>query len=126
MIDVEFYKKLLYAFPNSFINNRFEFIAHVKSNTYFGLEDCKYEIEVESKVLEWCSRACCKTEIYKNEKRNDEFHDFMLKGVNDFLGTKFDKKDMELIYSKLGNSVRHNKTLDFIASGYDMDVLMSE
>ena len=31
------------CFPNSVINHNAEFIAHIKSNTYFGLKDCENE-----------------------------------------------------------------------------------
>ena len=47
----------------------------------------------------------------------------MLSGINQFLGTDFTEKDMEQIYTYLGNRCNHAKTLKFITSGYDMSVL---
>jgi hypothetical protein len=111
------------CFPNSVINHNAEFIAHIRSNTYFGLKDCENETDVKCKVLEWLSRSAYKTEPYNTKRSNDEFHRFMLGGVNQFLETDFTEKDMERIYTYLGNRCNHAKTLKFIESGYDMSVL---
>lgn len=78
--------RLMHCFPRSFINQNGEFIAHLKSNTYFRLEDCNTEMDVKSKVLERLSRATYKTEPYRRRDKNDEFHSFMLKGINEFWG----------------------------------------
>lgn len=111
------------CFPRSFINQCGEFIAHQKANEYFILENCKSELDVKCKVLEWFSRGAYKTTPYRTKQKNDEFHEFMLKGINEFLGTKFTEKDMELIYTYLGNAVDHELTIKFICSGYDLEVL---
>lgn len=117
------HRKLIACFPKSFINPSGEFIAHKKSNTYFLLENCKTEFDVKCKVLEWFSRVAYKTETYRTSKKNDEFHKFMLDGINKFLETSFDESDMELIYTYLGNACNHKKTVAFIESGYDMRIL---
>ena len=55
--------------------------------------------------------------------KNERFHNFMLNGINDFLGTDFTTEDMAIIYQKLGNRVRHSLTEEFVNSGYDMAIL---
>lgn len=116
-------QRLNRCFPGCFINERDEFIAHGYANQYFSLENVNTELDLKCKVLECLSRGCCKTEPYWNDEDNCEFHSFMLKGVNNFLGTNFTMQEMEVIYQFLGNSVRHDKTIEFVRSGYQMDVL---
>lgn len=114
---------LLTAFPRSFINEHDEFIAHVRTNQYIILKDCKTPLDVECKVLEWFSRAAHKTSPYSKEWRNRKFHEFMLNGINAFLDTNFTEKDMDEIYCILGNAINHEKTVDFVESDYDFEVL---
>ena len=116
-------KKLASAFPNSFINSALEFIAHKEANEYFRLEDCECEFDVKCKVLEWLSRGAYKTCPFNSNLKNERFHNFMLNGINDFLGTDFTEDDIEIIYTYLGNRCNHEKTVRFIESGYDMAVL---
>lgn len=118
--------RLMNCFPNSIINQNGEFIAHVKNNTYFILRDCETELDIKCKVLEWLSRSAYKTEPYRRKDKNDEFHKFMLCGVNAFLETDFSESDMEQIYTCLGNACNHEKTVAFVLSGYDMGILESE
>lgn len=115
--------KLLGSFPRSFINCHGEFIAHEKANEYFKLNICADEEEVKCKALEWLSRGAYKTELYRAKKKNEEFHVFMLNGINTFLGTSFTHEDMEIVYTYLGNNVNRKKCLEFIRSGYDMNLL---
>lgn len=111
------------CFPNSVINHNGEFIAHIKSNTYFILKNCNSEMDVKCKVLEWLSRPAYKTEPFNSKRSNDEFHRFILKGVNQFLDTDFKEDDMEMIYTYIGNACNHKKTIMFIESNYDKSVL---
>lgn len=115
--------RLAHAFPNSFINGNFEFIAHVEANEYFILKDCETELDVKCKILEWLSRGAHKTCPFNSNLKNERFHNFMLNGINDFLGTDFTEEDIELIYDRLGNRVNHALTVEFVNSGYDMAVL---
>ena len=119
----EIINALIESFPNSFINERGEFIAHKRSNEFFNLGSCKTQLDIECKVLEWLSRAAYKTAPYTKEWRNQKFNDFILNGVNSFLDTNFDSNDMSLIYTHLGNSCNHEKTIKFIKSDYDFSVL---
>lgn len=115
--------RLMRAFPHGFINHNLEFIAHRYSNTYFLLADCQTELDVKCKVLEWFSRAAYKAQPYQTSVGNKKFHSFMLNGINEFLRTDFTEDDIAVIYQKLGNRVRHDLTLRFVESGYDMDLL---
>lgn len=117
---------LLYAFPNSFINENNEFIAEKRSNQYFLLNDCITPMDIECKVLEWLSRPASKGQPYSQEWRNRKFREFMLNGVNTFLDTGFSEDEVRTIYQHLGNAINHEKTIKFIESGYDFAVLQSE
>lgn len=114
---------LLNAFPKSFINKNNEFIAHERTNQYIILSDCESLLDIECKVLEWFSRPAHKTAPYSQETRNAKFHDFMLNGINNFLDTNFTEKEIEFIYTELGNAINHDKTIEFIESEYDFSVL---
>lgn len=125
-MDWDLIQRLMNCFPNSFINHNGEFIAHRKANVYFILKDCRNELDVKCKVLEWLSRAAHKTCPYGSDRKNKEFQKFMLNGVNQFLGTLFSEGDMEEIYTYLGNACNHQKTVAFVLSGYDMSILKGE
>lgn len=118
--------RLMGAFPNSFINYIGEFIADKDTNQWFRLEDCYSERDVKCKVIEWLSRSACKTTAYRSSKKNQEFHERMLKGINSFLETSFTEDEMMEIYTYLGNAVNHDKTVLFIESDYDMRILTDE
>lgn len=115
--------KLLKSFPGSFINDNGKFIPERSGVAYFDLANCESSEEIKCKVLEWCSRAAFKSEPYDKKKDNDELHEFILDGINDFLSTGFSEEDMELIYTKLGNNCNRPLCEKFIMSRYDMDVL---
>lgn len=123
MVSWEITQRLCNCFAKSFISGAGEFIAHERANEYFILHNCETELDVKCKVLEWFSRGAYKTEPYRSKKKNDEFHAFMLNGINQFLGTEFTEDDMEQIYTYLGNACNHEKTVAFIESGYIMTVL---
>ncbi len=116
-------QKLFICFPDSFINHNNEFIAHRRANAYFLLENCKTELDVKCKVLEWFSRYAYKAQPYNSDWKNEQFHDFMLDGINKFLNTEFTKDDIEIIYTYLGNCCNHKRTIKFIESGYDIKIL---
>ena len=122
MVDSLVTKKLARAFHGSFINTALEFIAHKEANEYFRLEDCENEFDVKCKVLEWLSRGAHKTCPFNSNIKNERFHNFMLNGINDFLGTDFTEDDIEIIYTYLGNRCNHERTVKFVNSGYDMSI----
>lgn len=125
MVEARIIKKLFFAFPNGFINHNLEFIAHPhhRVNSYFRLEDCETEEDVAAKVLEWLSREAYKSQHFNSDRRNRQIHEYHLEGINAFCGTLFNEDDIAEIYTYLGNSVNHQKTLEFIRSGYDLAVL---
>lgn len=123
MVDSYITKELARAFPGSFINASLEFIAHREANSYFRLEDCNNIFDVKCKVIEWLSRDAYKTCPFHSNVKNEKFHNFMLNGINDFLGTDFSEEDIALIYQRLGNRVNHRLTEQFVGSGYDIKVL---
>lgn len=115
---------LMKSFPQSLINYNCEFIADLKTNQWFRLNDCYSELDIKCKVLEWLSRAACKTEYgCYSKKKNRELQTKMRNCINEYLGTSFTAEDMRQIYSCLGNACNHEKTIQFINSGYDMSVL---
>ncbi len=122
MVEWAVIKKLMSAFPRSLINQQGEFIAHLEANEYFMLESCETELDIKCKVLEWLSRAAYKTAPF-GERKNKTFNQFMLDGINTFLGTSFTSSNMNQIYTYLGNAVNHEKTLRFVNSGYDFSIL---
>ena len=122
-MDWQLIIRLMHCFPRSFINQNGEFIAHAETNQYFILCDCKTELDVKCKVIEWFSRAACKTWPFDSARKNKQFQQFMLNGVNEFLGTQFTAEEMEQIYTYLGNACNHEKTVRFVESGYDMGIL---
>lgn len=99
-----------------------EFLANEKSNAYFIIGNCQTKEDVDCKVLEWLSRYAYKATPYQSKSSNDNFHESMLKGINNYLDTDFDKEDIEIIYTYLGNCYNHEKTLEFVRSGFDMDI----
>ena len=112
------------AFPGGFIYpSTGEYIIHKRANSYFCLQTCESELDVKCKVLEWLSRDAYKTQPYRTNISNNKFHDFIRNGINTFLGTKFSEEDIELVYTYLGNCCDHDRTVQFIESGYDMQML---
>ena len=125
MVGTQILKKLFFAFPNGFINHNLEFITYDshRVNSYFCLEDCDTEEDVTAKVLEWLSRDASVSQHFYQDRRNRQVHEYHLEGINAFCGTFFDEEDIVVIYTHLGNRVNHQKTLEFIRSGYDLAVL---
>lgn len=125
-LNHEIVNSLLKCFPTSFINDSEEFIAYPKTNLYFNLGNCETLLDVKCKVLEWFSRDCHKAMPFRSNYKNDEYHELILKRVNKFLGTAFTVEDMAIIYQELGNRVRHQKTIEFVESDYDLRVLKED
>ena len=123
MVDWSITQRLMCAFPNSFVNSNGEIIVHRDANEFFMIRNCETELEVKCKVLEWFSRAAHKTSPFPSERKNKKFQDFMLNGINKYLGTDFNRDDMDLIYTYLGNACNHDLTVKFVESGYIMGLL---
>lgn len=102
--------------PNCFVNSNFEVIIVPKNNVYFRLEDVKSELELKCKVLAWLSRPSCKGLSHYWQKRVRAI-------FNEYLGTDFDRDDMEQIYTYLGLDTDRSKSVRFIKSNYNFAVL---
>lgn len=128
MVEQKVLNDLFAAFPGAILNRNFEFVAdsHRWVNSYFRLDSCETREDVVAKLLEWLSREAFKSQHFDAAWRNAQVHKYHLDGINQFCGTSFTTEDIELIYTKLGNCIRHQKTLEFIHSGYDMDVLRNK
>ena len=122
MIEWNETQRLMNCFPRSFINQHGEFIAHMEANEYLILHNCETVIDVQCKVLEWFSRAAHKTAPFSKRKTAD-FQKFMLNGINEYLVTSFSRDDMDIIYTYLGNAINHERTIRFIESGYNLEML---
>lgn len=125
MVSQVILQRLFLAFPESIINGSLEFVTDPtpRVDSYFTVGDCETEEDVAAKLLEWLSREAYKSEHYCVDWRNREVHEYHLRGINQFLGTSFTEDDIATIYCNLGNRINHSKTLRFIRSGYDMEVL---
>lgn len=114
------------AFPKTIINENMEVIVEPKANEYFLTADCYTKEDIQAKVLEWLSRGACKTEPYQSKRKNQEFREYMQNGINEYLEMDFTQEEFEKIYQYIGNRVDHSKTIKFIKSGFDMNVLGNE
>lgn len=102
--------------PKCFINPNIELIVEPRNNIYFRLEDVETELELKCKILAWLSRPSCTGVSNYWQKRIRAI-------VNEYLGTNFTFEEMEEIYTYLGNDCNRNKTIKFIESNYNLDVL---
>lgn len=109
-------KEIMAFFPGSFINYHNEIILEPKNNIYFSLENVKNKLELKCKLLEYTARPSCKGLQKKWQKYfRDKF--------NNYFKTDFNDNEMMDIYTYLGNGVNREKTIKFIKSGFDLDVL---
>ncbi len=118
--------KILKFFPKGLISAKGEVIVEPTANEYFLTDDCKTEKDIKAKTLQWLSRGACKAEPYLTPRANHKFHEYMQRGINDYLGTSFTQEDFEKIYKCLGGKANPEKTMEFIESGYDMNILESK
>lgn len=128
MVSQEVLNDLFGAFPDAIMNRNLEFVAdpNRRVNSYFRLDNCFTWTDAACKVLEYLSREAFKSQHFNVEWRNKQVHDYHLQGINRFCGAKFTKEDIEIIYTYLGNECNRQKTLDFIHSGYNFDILRKE
>lgn len=123
MNDLHAAMKLMACFQGSFINCNGNFFPAKGTGEYINFVNCKNETEVKAKVLEYLSRAASKGQPYSSDEKNEEFQQFMLDGINKYLGTSFSHDDIDVIYTYLGNRCNHSWTLKFIRSGYKVELL---
>lgn len=119
-------KKTMTEFPKSFINHLNELILIPDFNVYFGLNDVDAETDLYCKMCEWFSRDCCKAARYSQGWRLKSYWQKNTDHFNAICGTEFTIEDMAVIYQRLGNSVNHSLTVEFVESGFDIMVLEKE
>lgn len=123
LIDEKVYR-LMDCFPRSYINRLGEVILKEKGNVYVTIKNCKTEKDIIIKLLEWCSRPMAKGCTYSSEKRNNQWRNELIEGLNKYLGTSFNQEDMYWIYDRLGNGVNRELAERFVDSGYDMNLIL--
>ena len=128
VVDNAILKKLFNAFPYAIINRLYEFVAdpNPRVNSYFSLADCKDELDVKVKVIEWLSREACKSMHYSIESKNKEVHKYHLDGINKLLETEFTEKNMNDIYYMFGNAIRHEDCKYFVSQGCNMQMVYED
>ncbi|GAA0678936.1 hypothetical protein [Clostridium cadaveris] len=104
--------------PKWFVNSRNELIIEPKNNIYFNLTDIKNEMDLKCKIIAWLSRPSYKGISNYWQKRIGNI-------FNESLGANFSKNEIEQIYSFLGNDCNRRKTIEFIESNYDFNILNS-
>lgn len=104
--------------PKSFINHNFELIVVPKNNIYLSLQGIETEFDLKCKILAWLSRPSCKGISYYWQKRVRNI-------INEFLGTEFTANEMSIIYSYLGNDCNRKRTIRFIESNYNLNILIN-
>ena len=119
----EHVKKLLRAFPNSYINHNCEFIASNTGNQYFSLDRIHSLSVLQQRVISSLSRGACKAEPRSTKKKNNEFHTFMLNGINAFLETEFTHEDIERFYTHFGNGCNSHICFQFVNDNFDMSII---
>lgn len=117
---------LMECFPESHMNRFGEIILSQKGNVYFSAKNCTDKEDIICKLFEWCSRSMAKGEPYSSCKRNSEWREQLISGLNRYLGTNFDQEDMYWIYDQLGNAVNHKLTLRFIRSDFNLAIIYQE
>lgn len=102
--------------PNCFINSLFELIVEPRNNIYLPLEDVETGLDMKCKVIAWLSRPSVKGVGAQCQKK-------MRAIFNEYLGTDFSPEQIEQIYTYLGNDCNREKTIKFIESDYDFNIL---
>lgn len=108
-------KKVYDCFPQAFVNKEHELIIYPRTNTYFLLKNVENQLQLDCKIIEYCSG-----EAYDGAKKSKEYH---FKGICDYFNKEFTQEEIRLIYMKLGNGINRELCIDYIKSCFDMEVL---
>lgn len=104
------------AFPKAFINRMNEMIIYPRENTYFMLDNVSNQLELDCKILEWCSRQASKG--LSNTSRKYHFS-----GICKYFDRKFTQEEMSWIYTRLGNGINRTLCIKYIQSGFNINLL---
>lgn len=104
-------------FPNAFLHPREEEIILVeKINLYFRTDNIMNTHELDCKMIEWCSRPA-------HKGVNNYWQNYVLRGLNGYFKKTWSKKEMDIIYCKLGNNCNRKLCSKFIDHDFDMSLL---
>lgn len=120
---LESVQKALKCLHGSFINHNNEIILIPKFNVYTLLDDVETDNDFKAKLCEWFSRDCCCALRYSQNKRLERYYQENIEAFNFICGTNFTKEQVEQIYTKLGNGIKHELTKKFVKSGFDLSVI---
>ena len=116
MENKDYIKEVLNCFSKAFINDCNEMIIDPHANTFFQLEDVESRFDIECKLLNYMSRNAIKG-------GHRHFNEYHFRGICEYLDMPFTIKEMAVIYQKLGNGIKPEKTKKFIKSNYDFKLL---
>jgi len=110
---------ILPFFPTASIYKEEEIILEPKNNIYFRIVGVASVLDFNCKILEWCSRACFKglTEYWQR---------YFRRGLNSYFGKNWTKENYDLIYTRLGNGVNRSLCIEFINSGFNINLLAED
>ena len=120
---LESVQKALKHLHGSFINHKNEIILIPKFNVYTLLDDVETDDDFKVKLCEWFSRECCCSLRYSQYKRLKRYYQENTDAFNLICGTSFTTEQMEQIYTKLGNGIKHELAKKFVKSGFDLSVI---
>lgn len=120
---LESVQKALKWLKGSFINHNNEIILIPKFNVYTLLDDVNTDDDFKVKLCEWFSRDCCCALRYSRNKRLERYWQDNTDAFNFICGTDFTVKQMEYIYTYLGNGIKHELSKKFVKSGFDLSVI---
>lgn len=123
---LESVQKAMEFLPDSFINHNNEIILIPKFNVYTLLNDVETDDDFKAKLCEWFSRDCCCALRYQQQKRLNRYYQHNTDVFNAICDTNFTVDDMHIIYTYLGNGIKHELAKAFVKSGFDLDLLIKE
>lgn len=123
---LESVQKALNYLKGSFINHNNEIILIPKFNVYTLLDDVETDDDFKVKMCEWFSRDCCCALRYSQTKRLEKYYQENTEAFNFICGTNFTIDEMEQIYTKLGNGIKHELAKEFVKSGYNLSLLQDK
>lgn len=116
-------QKALKVLHGSFINHNNEIILIPRFNVYTLLDDVETDDDFKVKLCEWFSRDCGCALRYTKRTRLERYYQDNTDAFNCICGTNFTVKQMQYIYTYLGNGIRHELVKKFVKSGFDLSVI---
>ena len=120
-------KKLNECFSNAIYNyEKNKFV--IRKNGYQNIVEISLKQEddinfIKIRMLEWFSYPALYYNEYIQEWRNKKVRNMLLNGINKFLGTNFNKEQMEKIYINYGGAKNRTMCMQFILQNYNFDLM---